>query len=768
MPVGNESAHVLHGLTVDGGLALRNVGSGAVAYLSADESGGIIGGTEPTYTIRRVSDGYFALSSSGVPLIKTLDWGAAAQAAITSCQADGGGTVYFSPATYTGGTTIPAIPPNTTGVIKLVADPGASFALNLTQRRLFDIARSADGDTFKIWIEGFRVNYSAVLSAASTSDIDASRLRNHILCGTYVDGALTGTHNTRINYDRIVIRDCEITGAPEVTRTTNNGGSTALPAATITVVSTANFLTAGSFTVLNSAGAEQTITYTGKTATTFTGCTGGTGTMAAGATITDAAVSVGIHGALFAILQPAASSETLNYCRNVTVERFRMDGGVDLLSIAGYYTTTVGNSNQVLEAVTIRDCYHTLATAPSTAFTCQSFVLGGRAMWVKNLLIERCYGTNSGDVFIEIDNVDTHATIRDCEAVDSRRAAYYFANFKAPQNIDASNITIESCTARVLNSVASTSLTHGHGLNIFGQSSNALGSFTIRDFTYLCTTADQNDGKRAINVDSSADVRSLTIDGASIAFTGWTHDGTSATFFNPRAINIQGVTTGTRKFVAKNIKIVVNGTRSGTGGAVMHWYGIIMSGAWRIAIEDITWDFAVTSASATTNSGIVYLGSAASSSIQGTIRRLYCKSVTGDSGPQALLNVQSTTNLTIPKLLLVEECDFSNSPGGTDILIDATQAGKVALRGNVYKNVPSITGGTITPGASPYSYQNTTALPQLVVVSAGTVSAIDMSTDNSTFRTTGVTAGSFIVPTGVYLRVTYTVAPTMTQTAVFQ
>ncbi len=57
----------------------------------------------------------------------------------------------------------------------------------------------------------------------------------------------------------------------------------ALPQATITVDSTADFPTSGTFN-LYVGGVAQVITYTGKSATTFTGCSGGTGTMLVNAT----------------------------------------------------------------------------------------------------------------------------------------------------------------------------------------------------------------------------------------------------------------------------------------------------------------------------------------------------------------------------------------------------------------------------------------------------------------------------------------------------
>lgn len=68
----------------------------------------------------------------------------------------------------------------------------------------------------------------------------------------------------------------------------------------------------------------------------------------------------------------------------------------------------------------------------------------------------------------------------------------------------------------------------------------------------------------------------------------------------------------------------------------------------------------------------------------------------------------------------------------------------------------------ITPGASPYTYQNTNTYPADVIVNGGTVSAIAFSRDNTTFYTVGLTNGMFALSPYDFLRVTYTVAPTMT------
>lgn len=69
---------------------------------------------------------------------------------------------------------------------------------------------------------------------------------------------------------------------------------------------------------------------------------------------------------------------------------------------------------------------------------------------------------------------------------------------------------------------------------------------------------------------------------------------------------------------------------------------------------------------------------------------------------------------------------------------------------------------TITPGASPYTYQNTNTYPVDVIVNGGTVSAVAFSRDNATFYTVGQINGVFALSPYDFLRVTYTLVPTMT------
>jgi hypothetical protein len=68
----------------------------------------------------------------------------------------------------------------------------------------------------------------------------------------------------------------------------------------------------------------------------------------------------------------------------------------------------------------------------------------------------------------------------------------------------------------------------------------------------------------------------------------------------------------------------------------------------------------------------------------------------------------------------------------------------------------------VVVGASPFTIQNTTGNPVDIIVSGGTVSAIAFSRDNVTFYGVGSTSGVFWLSPYDYLRVTYSVAPTIT------
>lgn len=69
----------------------------------------------------------------------------------------------------------------------------------------------------------------------------------------------------------------------------------------------------------------------------------------------------------------------------------------------------------------------------------------------------------------------------------------------------------------------------------------------------------------------------------------------------------------------------------------------------------------------------------------------------------------------------------------------------------------------ITASASPYVYQNTSSYTEDVMVTGGTVTAVDFSRDGTTWYSTGAIATTVRLSPGDLARVTYTVAPTITK-----
>lgn len=78
----------------------------------------------------------------------------------------------------------------------------------------------------------------------------------------------------------------------------------------------------------------------------------------------------------------------------------------------------------------------------------------------------------------------------------------------------------------------------------------------------------------------------------------------------------------------------------------------------------------------------------------------------------------------------------------------------------VFRGLPPANVSPVTLTGSPFTYTATNKC--VVLLSGGTVSLVEFSRDGTTFYNTGETAGQFTLCAADLLRVTYTVAPTMT------
>lgn len=82
---------------------------------------------------------------------------------------------------------------------------------------------------------------------------------------------------------------------------------------------------------------------------------------------------------------------------------------------------------------------------------------------------------------------------------------------------------------------------------------------------------------------------------------------------------------------------------------------------------------------------------------------------------------------------------------------------------NQHNHRDQIAVAGITVTASPFSTQNTSNYEEDIIVQGGVVSLIEFTRDNATFFNVGLVAGMFHIGPSDRLRVTYTVAPTMSR-----
>ena len=138
------------------------------------------------------------------------------------------------------------------------------------------------------------------------------------------------------------------------------------------------------------------------------------------------------------------------------------------------------------------------------------------------------------------------------------------------------------------------------------------------------------------------------------------------------------------------------------------------------------------------------------------------------SNTETLQDLQVGPPSTDPTVFLDALQDAALSPsGGYSNDTDAVLREAIEGLASAPPRIDVVPGWNILPrnvvvGASPFTIQNTTGNPVDIIVTGGTVSAIAFSRDNVTFYGVGSTAGVFWLSPYDYLRVTYTVAPTIT------
>jgi len=112
----------------------------------------------------------------------------------------------------------------------------------------------------------------------------------------------------------------------------------------------------------------------------------------------------------------------------------------------------------------------------------------------------------------------------------------------------------------------------------------------------------------------------------------------------------------------------------------------------------------------------------------------------------------------------ITESDFSKGTDNNTSAFDLSAASAAnASNAHAAHNtfITAVPGATITVTASPFTFSNRTGMTAIVEVFGGTVSLIERGDRDATFTSSLFASGTFTVDAGAYLRITYSVAPTM-------
>ncbi len=472
-------------------------------------------------------------------------------------------------------------------------------------------------------------------------------------------------------------------------------------------------------------------------------------------TYTDADSSTKYHRNVYLACSHSAAAQGANTIQDILIEDCDFSGGNVGAQVIGTGGATVGFT-MALDNIVIQRCKHDTGTLPTIYRPDANFHVGSRGLGGR-AVIRDCYGANSGDVGIELNSLDRF-TVDNCH-IENTRIPYFFTNYNNPRTAAAQKITYRNCSYANTSYVGDTATAQiPKGWWGFQNSSIALGTVEIIDCALYSavgpSTATSGLTGFAIHYQHGARriyVRNFKLD---VAFG--TYSGATNVTYIPMVVD----TSTSTHVEVDGVDEKWTGVRSGSG--VVSHYSFDPRGTVTFNVVGWKQDAAgVTGISA--NKWFGFDLGVNTSTLKGRFSRCSFGVLSDDSGPRGFI-VRGTGLLTIDGFIEIEDCDFRAMTAGTEVLFATSNENKdkVFFRGLKMRsaNWPPM-GAAITPGASPYTYQNLDGYQELVTVSGGTVSAIDISNDNSTFTVTGLTSGAFVLENAASLKVTYSSTPTM-------
>jgi hypothetical protein len=450
---------------------------------------------------------------------------------------------------------------------------------------------------------------------------------------------------------------------------------------------------------------------------------------------------------------PASAEATQDKITNIVVRDLKLIGGNAGVGIGAITDDGLYNANVFLDDIVIERCYHTMLSPSAGTFYSSNFHVGQSAFG-NRVTIRDCVGLYAADDGIEINGMDS-AVVENCRLLDAVLVGVLVRNFRPSANPSLQKTTLRNIVVEH-RSLGTTSATPGRGFMYSG--TNDLGAVEMKDCIYYRNGdaySDTNNYDEALQL--TAPVKSFTSDGLRVVIEGYNTTSTAQTLGNALcAFNPSN--SPTCHISLKNSDVRVSGVRNAASTNYKIWrpFSFSPSGTSEVTltIDGLVFDYGQTnSAGAGTAQVLCFIGGV----VRSNIRRLAILGTT-DLG---ITLATVAAGVSPASRYRFDGCD-SSKVTGTEFVVPAAQAPQVIIINHRWKTSPRAAAG-VTPGASPYNYQNLDMTPEWITVQGGTVSTIEYSVDGTTYWSLGVTQGVFQVQPAEYLRITYSAAPSVTK-----
>lgn len=459
---------------------------------------------------------------------------------------------------------------------------------------------------------------------------------------------------------------------------------------------------------------------------------------------------------------------TLCTIRRILLEDFDLTGGETGVYIgAGRLQTGAADApNVFLTDITCRRGRHVLPL-PTGFLVSNNFIFGHRGRGGR-LRVNDLYGYGCGDAGLEVDCWDD-AVVEACTVEDAWNSCFYHTHYNASLTPSAQRITYRDCTAKrtsFIPSAFTAGVGQGYGwYQSGGISSIAPAPTVLQRCSFIKTTPDLSvEGAALISYSS----RGIVLDDFTSDESGVAYDTNSAA---SSAIHIRSSTGVTVPVTLRGLRVSVAGAKN--TGTDRQWSAVrFQFGGYTLTLDDIAVTYNVSGSPGATTVRAIWLGDDnVATVIKGSARKVRFLACTDSSawlfavGPLALTTFQ-------PKMV-IEDCDV-RLPGDTNATTvgrtlvffrgaggNQANTGLVLVRNSAPAGKFPVVRGTITLGASPFTYQNLDGVTERVVIGGGAISSVALSQDNSEFFELGTTTTLVRLEPGEFVRVTYTGTPTL-------